>query len=221
MKRAITLLVATLTLAAVCLPFPGATPDARKVKIVLERLQNSNWTAVDPGLVFDQGDRIRFRVTTNFDGYLYVVNYGTSGNYSILFPSADAGSDNKITTGQPHQIPSGSAIFRVAGPAGQEIVYWMVSPIPLPGYGGVPVPQKPKQPAILMPRCDDSLLRARGECIDSSAGVRDLQTGEPEELDAAGKPADLTFLREDKKSVIAAAGAAQGPMVYEFRISHK
>lgn len=211
----------TLAMAAVCLLLQGAAPDSRKIKLVLERYQNETWGAVDPGLVFDQGDRLRFRVTTNFDGYLYVVNYGTSGNYSVLFPSTDAGSDNKIANGQAHQIPSGSAIFRIAGPAGQEIVYWMVSPIPLPGYGSIPVPQKPKQPVLLMPRCDDSLLRARGECIDSSAGVRDLQTGEPEELEPAGKPADLTFLKEDKKSVIAATGAAQGPMVYEFRISHK
>src|ERR1700722_20673802 len=86
--------------AAVCLPLLAASADARKIKIVLERFQNSSWTAVDPGLVFEQGDRVRFRVTTNFDGYLYVVNYGTSGNYSVLFPSADAGSDNKISNGQ-------------------------------------------------------------------------------------------------------------------------
>jgi hypothetical protein len=221
MKRFLTFAGTVLAVAAVCFSLPGSTQDARKIRIVLERLQNSTWKEVDPGLVFDQGDRIRFRVTTNFDGYLYVVNYGTSGKYSVLFPSADAGSDNKIVNGEPHQIPSGSAIFRVAGPAGQEIVYWMVSPIPLPNSGSIPVPQKPKEPAILMPRCDDNLLRARGECIDSSAGVRDLQTGEPEELDAAGKPADLTFLREDKKSVVATTGPAQGPMVYEFRISHK
>lgn len=214
-------LLAGITVA-VCLAMArGRGDEARKMRIVLERLQNQHWATVDPGLVFAQGDRVRFRVTTDFEGYLYVVNYGTSGKYSVLFPSKDAGADNKLAKGQAQQIPAGNADFRIGGPAGQDIVYWMISPIPLAGDNSIPVPAKPRKPPLLMPRCDDSLLRARGECIDGTAGVRDLDVPEPDELAPAGQPADLTFLREDKNSVVAANGASNGPMVYEFRISHK
>lgn len=206
--------------AAGCLAL-AATPEPHKVKIVLERYQNNSWSAVDPGLIFNQGDRVRFRATTNFSGYLYVVDYGTSGKYSVLFPSAAAGSDNHMLSGQAHPVPSSDTIFRISGPPGQDIVYWIISPIALPDTGSIPVPAKPKEPALLMPRCDDTLLRARGECIDSSAGVRDLDSETPQELEAAGKPADLTFLREDKNSVIAANGDSSGPFVYEFRLAHK
>lgn len=200
---------------------PEKAPEPHKMNIILERYQNGAWSAVDPGLIFNQGDRVRFRATANFEGYLYVVDYGTSGKYSVLFPSADAGSDNHMVNGQPHPVPSGSTIFRISGPPGQDIVYWIVSPVALPDNGNIPVPTKPKEPALLMPRCDDTLLRARGDCIDSSAGVRDLDSDTPEELNSAGKPAGLTFLREDKKSVIAANAGSQGPFIYEFRLAHR
>lgn len=218
MRNLIGATLAALFGALVAVP---QTPEPHKVNIVLERFANGLWKPVDPGLIFNQGDRVRFRATSNFDGYLYVVDYGTSGKYSVLFPSADAGSDNHLQNGQPHPVPSGNTIFRISGPAGQDIVYWIVSPVPLPSDGNIPVPAKPKEPAVLMPRCDDTLLRARGECIDSSAGVRDLDSDTPDELNAAGKPADLTFLREDKKSVVAANGGSPGPFIYEFRLAHK
>ena len=221
MKRIFEWALLAAVTAAICLAMARADgPDARKVRIVLERLQNNSWSAVDPGLVLAQGDRVRFKINTDFDGYLYVVNYGTSGKYSVLFPAKDTGTDNKISKGHSQQIPAADSVFRIVGPAGQEIVYWMLSPIPVPGDGSIPVPEKPKTPAVLIPRCDDSLMRARGECIDSSAGVRDLASPAPEELEPAGKPAGLTFLREDKNSVVA-ANASSGPIVYEFRISHK
>ena len=200
------------------------TESPRKIRIELERLQNGAWNAVDPGLVLAQGDRVRFRIETNFSGYVYVINYGTSGSYSVLFPSKQAGSSNKITAGESRQIPSGDLIFRISGPAGQDIVYWIVSPVELPGYGATPPAGPPSnRPAILIPRCDDTLLRARGECIDSTAGTRDLdQTNPgPAPLKSGEKPADLTFLREDKNSIVASSASAQGPMIYEFRIAHK
>ena len=211
------------TAAMLCVSASARSPEPHKIKLALERLQNGAWKAVEPGLVLNQGDRVRFRVETNFPGYLYVVNYGTSGKYSVLLPSKEAGADNKLVAGESRQVPSGDLIFRISGPAGQDIVYWIVSPVELPGYGVNPLPEKPKRPAVLLPRCDDTLLRARGECVDSTAGARDLdQPSElPNAVDSLEKPSDLTFLREDKDSVVAAAGSGQGPMVYEFRIAHK
>ena len=40
---------------------------------------------------------MRFRFRTNFDGYLYVTNLGTSGKYEQLFPRQETGQDNRIT----------------------------------------------------------------------------------------------------------------------------
>jgi hypothetical protein len=61
---------------------------------------------VDPDMVFRSGDRIRLRIQVNDTGYLYIVTQGSSGNWRVLFPSAehDDGS-NKVTRGRSYDIP--------------------------------------------------------------------------------------------------------------------
>ncbi len=193
---------------------------ARKIKLVLERLDDKTWKPVDPGLVLNSGDKVRFRMESNLKGFLYVMNYDSSGKYSVLFPSAELGSDNQIKPGQVRHIPREEDVFRIAGPAGQEVIYWVVSPVSLPGYGTPPT--APRTPLQLSPRCDDTLLRARGECIDSTAGARgiDVEGDLPTPIKPKSRPSDLVFLREDNQSVVATKDGSSAPIVYEFRISH-
>ena len=44
-----------------------------RMEIVLEQRSGDEWVVRDPGHVFENGDRVRFRLTTNFAGYLYVI----------------------------------------------------------------------------------------------------------------------------------------------------
>ena len=205
---------------------PGA--DGHRMEIMLDRLDGTAWRAIDPGLVLERSDRVRFRFRTNFDGYLYVLNQSTSGKYEQLFPRQETGQDNRIQAEKEYQVPATSSVFRVAGPAGHEIVYWLVSPAPL-GEGQQWHPSPPsagKQPRPeLMPRCDDIILRARGDCIDNGAGLklvpRDGQL--PQNLsDAAGQtPQDLLVLRQKDASVVSSPVPLAGPVVYEFRLAHR
>jgi hypothetical protein len=200
----------------------AANPDYRKIKLVLERMETGGWRSIDPGLVLERGDRVRFRFETNFAGYLYVINYASSGKYSTLYPLSSAGSQNKIASGEVRQVPAGDLDFRITGPAGQETVYWIVSPVELPGYGAAAAGKPSSPPAQMVPRCDDAILKARGDCVDSTAGARDLDPDDhvagPLKLNE--KPPPLTFLRESNSSVVAATGAPGAPIIYEFRISH-
>ena len=116
--------------AVVMLLLPGmaaqsrtVTHGAHRMEIQLERLDGSAWTTIDPGLVLQQGDRVRFRFRTNFDGFLYVMNQSTSGKYEQLFPREETGQDNRITANKEYQVPATSTAFRIAGPAGHEVVY--------------------------------------------------------------------------------------------------
>jgi len=203
----------------------------QRMEIALERLENSAWREVDSGLVFDNGDRIRFRVTTNFSGRLYVMNQGTSGEYGLLFPREDTGTDNRIEAGREYVIPATEGAFRVTGPPGHDIVYWMVSPVALgqgegPEYAPLPPPPAPGEvPPALEPRCDDTLFRARGECIDTSAGARQVEKDRelPENLAKTPglRPRQLVFMKKDKKSVVAAPEKLKGPVVFEFRLAHR
>jgi hypothetical protein len=204
------------------------TQGGHRMELVLERLDRDTWRAIDPGLVLAQGDRVRFKFHTNFDGFLYVMNQSTSGTYEQLFPRQETGQDNAISASKEYQVPATSTAFRIAGPAGFETVYWLVSPTRLndtaPRYQ--PPPATKAAPATLMPRCDDTILKSRGDCVDPTAGPKLVPRGEPlpQNLDAPGigrEPRDLLFLRQENTAVISSPVPLAGPVIYEFRLAHR
>lgn len=225
MKR---LLAAIAWLAGALAAQTGPGADGPRMEIMLDRLDGGSWHAIDPGLVLERSDRVRFRFRTNFDGYLYVLNQSTSGKYEQLFPRQETGQDNRIEAGKEYQVPATTSVFRIAGPAGHEIVYWLVSPAPL-GEGQAWHPSPPsanKQPHLaLMPRCDDTILRARGDCIDNGAGLKPVpRDGQlPQNLAGAASqtPQDLLLLRQKDTSVVSSPAPLAGPAVYEFRLAHR
>jgi hypothetical protein len=79
------------------------------MEILLDRLEGDAWRAIDPGLVLERSDRVRFRFRTNFDGYLYVLNQSTSGKYEQLFPRQETGQNNRIEAGKQYQVPAQAA----------------------------------------------------------------------------------------------------------------
>src|ERR1017187_805015 len=115
-----------------------------RMEITVQRLENGFWKLVDPGLIFDRNDRVRFRYRANFAGYLNVVNRSTSRKVERLFPREETGQDN-----------------RIAGPAGHELIYWLASPVELADAAklesdtlSLPPVSKPR-PDDFIPRCDD------------------------------------------------------------------
>lgn len=227
--------IAAFAVVVACLGTPmGAQTKSlgsgpQRMEISLDRMDGSRWKAVDPGLVFAQGDHVRFRFRTNFEGYLYVMIQSTSGKYETLFPRQDTGEENQVEAGKEYVIPATQGSFRITGPPGHDILYWMVTPLPLgtaPKYQPLPPPPKPGPvPHNLMPRCDDTLFKARGECIDSSAGPRGIRREEalPENLNAIpdARSRELLFIREKDLSVVASPGPLSGPVIYEFRLAHR
>jgi hypothetical protein len=204
------------------------TEGAHRMELTLDRLDGATWHSIDPALVLAQGDRVRFRFRTNFDGYLYVMNQSTSGKYEQLFPRNETGQDNRVTANKEYQVPATSTAFRIAGPAGFETVYWLVTPARLtdapPRLGGPP-PDSMAKPPTLIPRCDDTVLRARGDCVDHSAGPKLVPRGAdvPQNLAAQADLAqrDLLFMQQKDTAVIASTAPLTGPVIYQFRLAHK
>jgi hypothetical protein len=192
-----------------------------RMELTLERLESGAWKRIDPGLVLAQGDRVRFRFRSNFDGYLYVSNHSSSGKSEQLFPRADTGSDNRITATREYEVPATATAFRVAGPPGYETVYWLVSPTRF-GDSSAWTFETPK--LNLTPRCDDAIFKSRGSCIDSSAGPklvpRELELPQPL-ADAAAHARELMVVRDETQSVISSPVPLTGPVVYEFRLAHR
>jgi len=210
----------------------AAQPAQRRLEITVEQRTPSGWNRADPSTVFDNGARLRFRVKSNFPGFLYVMNQGTSGSYTQLFPTAETGSDNRLEPGRETVVPATDGAFAVTGPAGYDIVYWMVTPVELsagqkrPGYVPLPPPPPPgTRLDTLKPRCDDTIFRARGECIDREAGPRKVESVEalPPNLKSVPnlKARELVFIRESSSAVVSSPAALDGPVIYEFRVAHK
>jgi hypothetical protein len=63
-------------------------------------------TRVSNKTEFQQGDKIRFHVRPNIDGYAYILmEEGSNGDRSVIFPAAQAG-ENKVTSGTEIAIPT-------------------------------------------------------------------------------------------------------------------
>jgi hypothetical protein len=220
MRRALGL----LALAATAFPQSQTlTQGAYRMELLLDRLDVTDWRPIDPGLVLASGDRVRFRFRTNFDGYLYVTNRGSSGKYEQLFPRTDTGEDNRVLSAHEYQVPATAGLFRIGGPSGYETVYWLVSPIPLTARP----PQRQSKPITLHPRCDETIMRARGDCVDSYAGPRLVPSDEPlpealaqAQTSGASHP-DLLLMRQENTAVFASPVPLTGPVVYEFRLAHR
>ena len=101
---------------------------------VLKRDANGNYVEVDADTTFRSGDRIRIQVNANTSGYPYVVTQGSSGNWTLLFPSKEvAGGSNHVVKGDSRQIPSGDrGQFLFDEQSGAEKLFIVLSRQPEP-----------------------------------------------------------------------------------------
>jgi hypothetical protein len=195
----------------------------QRVEIQIDKRENGAWKTVDPRHVFKNGDQVRFRFTSSQPGFLYVVNEGSSGEQATLFPSEQAGSDNRVEAGREYTVPAGAGAFRITGPRGYDTVYWIVSPVRISTaepvkYKPLPDPPTgPRPPAGMSPRCDDTVFRARGDCVDHGAGLK------PNALPGL-KPRELFFARKGDQLIVSAPRlkvADDTPITYRFLIAHQ
>jgi hypothetical protein len=206
-------------------------------QIVVERQVKGGVQVTSPQLVFHAGDLVRFRFKSSFDGYLYVMDQSTSGKYLLLFPAKDVPDSNRIERDREYLIPATNGTwFRVDNPPGYEIIYFVISSTRLEKSAAANSPQdqvqplpaappSPTAPAELLPRCDDAVFRARGECIDVLAGPHAVGKDDavPSQLPVVPgmNPRDITVINKHDSTVIAPANGADGLLIYQFRLAHR
>lgn len=188
---------------------------------------------VPQNAVFRTGNILRFRLTSQLAGYLYIVDKGTTGETATLFPASDTpDASNRIEPGQSMVVPAnGDGWFEVSGPAGFDTIYILVSadPITIPhAPAAAPSQETPQSeappPPNLLPRCDDAIFKARGECVDKSAGVAPLppNAAVPRDLVPLARTAarDIILAGDDEGVTVKAAPSAKLPLIYTFRLAH-
>jgi hypothetical protein len=228
------MLILVVALAALDLPAQNPGP-AGLFSIRLEQRKGNTVQAVPQNTVFRNGDILRFRLASQIDGYLYVVDKGTTGSTAVLFPGTSAASStNHIETNHSYLVPAdGDGWFEVSGPPGFDTLYFLVSAsaIALPARPQAESqdsahPQStPPPPPGLLPRCDDAIFKARGECLDGSAGVTPLAPGAevPRELIPLARTAsrDIVLANDGDDTAIQSAPTAKLPLIYTFRLAHR
>jgi hypothetical protein len=192
----------------------AAAQTAPSLEVALERREAGQWTTLDPRTVLRSGDPIRFRFQTPFAGFLYVYYRGSDGETGWLFPTAEAGMENRVEAGRAYLIPPGPGHFEIAGPPGFDSVYWLLSP---KGLTDRPAPPPAVDaPRTLIPRCRDALqpkppVTAERACLDDRAGARVVETLRPREIRMSGS--GTTRITPEKPGAV--------PVLYEFRLAHQ
>jgi hypothetical protein len=228
--RCLPVFIVLLLAESISGPF-AQTPSQTVVSIRLEQKHGDLVRSVPQNIVFRTGDVLRFRLTSRIAGFLYVLDKGTTGTTVTLFPGAGSAAGNRIEPNHDYLVPAeGDGWFEVSGPSGFDVLYLMVSdtPIELPTAAtegqNQEMPEAPPPPGML-PRCDDAIFKARGECIDSSAGVAPLAPGAvvPRELVPLTKTAsrDIILTDDGDGTAVQPASNVKLPFIYTFRLAHR
>jgi hypothetical protein len=70
---------------------------------------DNRYDEVDADSVFRSGDKIRVSIESNDNGYLYIVQQGSSKTWNVLFPNADTEhGSNRIERHREIEIPGGA-----------------------------------------------------------------------------------------------------------------
>lgn len=93
---------------------------------------------VDTATTFHSGDKVKLSFESNIAGYLYVAMQGSSGNWAVLFPSAQInGGRNQLAPLEEYDVPSDGGWFQFDENVGTENLFVFLSREPLsqlPGF---------------------------------------------------------------------------------------
>ena len=126
----------------------GGAPSAGLRYRILRRDPAGQPVPVDVNTLFRSGDRIRLAFEPSIDGYLYVIQQGSSGSWSTLLPHPQiAGGRNVVVRFGETQVPPASAgWFRLDDTPGTERIFVYLSGEPVATLPGVDGPEPAVQP---------------------------------------------------------------------------
>jgi hypothetical protein len=167
-----------------------------RCSVMLRNAQNE-YVEVAPGSVFHSGDHIRLSFLANEPGYFYVIQQGSTGAWSPIFPPPKAAPDaNKVVAGQSQLVPGGTRAFAFDQNPGDEKLYVILSRTPIADIdraienlrsGG---PAQHEQPAAGAPQ----MLEAENIIPDAfvhQLGSRDLALVDEETVNEPSKSDNL------------------------------
>src|SRR5262245_34498818 len=164
---------------------------------ILLRTPDCDIKEVDSAYTFHSGDKVRLQIESNVDGYLYVLQKGSTGKDRMLFPDPRInGGDNKISRGILYSVP-GSQWFTFDNNPGTENLTVAVSRTPMKSVQPPAKPQEAKS---------ETRPNRQDEAVVSVVSV-------VEELNQNVRSRDLVLFQEKAPSVTAPAQPVAAPVV--------
>jgi len=106
---------------------------------LIQKMADGSEVDVDSAKTFHSGDQVKLSFESNIAGYLYVAMQGSSGTWTVLFPSVEInGGRNAVAPLEPYDVPSGNDWFQFDHNVGTEHLFVFLSREPLsqlPGFG--------------------------------------------------------------------------------------
>lgn len=168
----------------------------------------TEYTEVSPDTVFRAGDQIRLSVMSNEKGYLYIVQKGSSGTWSPLFPHPEInGGENMILPAKAYNIPEQGS-FTMDATSGDERLFFLLKRTPEPDFEKLTM----------------SLRRT-----DSATTASVINDGTIDRLRGDLQARDLVFTKGDDKTndkgvYVVNAGASANPnseVIADVKLSHR
>ncbi len=111
------------------LPSGACASDLKDLVAQAQQIENKdksfkiNLSVVEPKPSFQIGDTVSFQFSAEQDCYLTLIDIGTSGKVTKMFPNK-MNESNKVEAGKTYTIPAADSgfIFKVEGPDGIEYV---------------------------------------------------------------------------------------------------
>ena len=162
---------------------------------LLKRTANGKYEEILPDASFHRGDRVKVSVMANEPGYLYIVQQGSSGAWSPLYPQS--GMTNKLEPGKIYEVPS-HGVFTFDEHAGQEKLFILFTR----------QPQSDLDETIISLRHDQQTNHDTGTALASNS----INDAIVQQLRSNVLSRDLVFTKvDDENPKAAATDDADGP----------
>lgn len=122
---------------------PAAGRPGVKVRVELDRGGRARWVSTKTS--FRAGDKVRFHFAMNFAGYVAILNEGSSGKRSLLFPYE--GVSNRVGRTADYTVPQGEAWFEFDDTPGMEQLTFIMSKREIPEVTQITTPATHAAPA--------------------------------------------------------------------------
>jgi len=190
-----------------------------------------------PDFAFHSGDHLQLEVQTNGPGYLYVVNQGSSGAWTPIFPSPTiARGDNHVDGWHTYTLPTPDYQMTLDQNPGTENLTIVFSREPVPDFedliymlqghqvkpasdsgGGEPAAAPRAKGTVMMAsvRIDDTIVGRLRSAVSRDLIVERVDQNTPTDSSASGEK------KETAVYVVNPAGAPDSRLVADLHLVHR